>query len=511
MWAILPEKEKELYKKSIQAYASLSEAFSQKNEDINCLVPVINSKYQEKQFCSCFNGTVEDIGNTAFDASLVQEINGKTYKFLVGIKTFRFDSFDQKIAQFKKDNRDWESLKHKIKMIANETNDIEEFNRRSGIHYQDLAIRIATLRNQRIDSAISKLRGFKVEDNDQDVESVYHVLMPSNKDIPTINVGETKYEKIDIENIRIIKQKSFKFLFNFEFDDGKHLYKYTDSDSQLSMNFKNDEIVIEKWPVKFRINPGADLINLLESNDTNTPIQKVTESYNWKISVKRYSGFNSFFGLGSKLGNKKRKEKARKFIDGIRNKYDDEFVKKIKRYLDDFCDIGNNSQERKKHRENVRDLARIQSMGVMSEIDFKKLINLMYRPNNEFYIPIPDSKNFHINHPNFFGENKVKFKKDGKKLDFAPKDRSFNLIFEPSGNVIKSYITQDLGKAIESVDMQSILGKWILEDVLQVKDYQPVTQNDLDNMNINAMRLYKIKGEPSSNVHLEFVWVNEDE
>lgn len=334
--------------------------------------------------------------------------------------------------------------------------------------------------------------------------------MPQNAGSPVIKVGEEKYEKIDIDNIKIINHKNLNHIYNFEFTDGKHIYRYTDSDSQLLMNFRNEEIVIEQWSVKYRKDPTSDLINIYELIEDNATTRDVIESYTWRISVKRYSGFNSFYGLGSKLGNKKRKKKAIEYIDEIKHKYNDLFVKKISKNLLDFCEEGNNSNERKRHREEIRDLIRIESLGIMEENDFKKLMNLMYRPNNEFYIPIPNSKNFHLNHPNFFGENKVKFKKDGKKLDLSPEERSFNLIFEPSRNTIKSYITQDLGKAIESLNKQSILGKWILEDVLQVKDYQPVTQQDLDNLNINAIRLYKIKNESSNNVHLEFVWEDDE-
>lgn len=68
-----------------------------------------------------------------------------------------------------------------------------------------LAKRIAKIRNARIDSSRANIRGFMVEIDDSHVHSVYHVLMPSSKNEEAkIFVGETAYDKIDIENLTII-------------------------------------------------------------------------------------------------------------------------------------------------------------------------------------------------------------------------------------------------------------------------------------------------------------------
>lgn len=51
MWKDLPENEKEEYKRMILAFASLTELFSQKNEENDEIpAPIINSKYQETIF-----------------------------------------------------------------------------------------------------------------------------------------------------------------------------------------------------------------------------------------------------------------------------------------------------------------------------------------------------------------------------------------------------------------------------------------------------------------------------
>ena len=92
MWEILNHEHKKRYKTFITNFASLSEAFSQKNEltsseDSNqeIVSPIINSKFQETVFQKAFNAVGEDIANTSFDASLIIDENNK---YLVGIKSF---------------------------------------------------------------------------------------------------------------------------------------------------------------------------------------------------------------------------------------------------------------------------------------------------------------------------------------------------------------------------------------------------------------------------------------
>ena len=68
MWNQLPEKQKQKYRHLILGYASLTPAFAQKNDDERTLTPVINSKFQETSFKDAFFATIEDIGNTSYDA-----------------------------------------------------------------------------------------------------------------------------------------------------------------------------------------------------------------------------------------------------------------------------------------------------------------------------------------------------------------------------------------------------------------------------------------------------------
>lgn len=133
---------------------------------------------------------------------------------------------------------------------------------------------------------------------------------------------------------------------------------------------------------------------------------------------------------------------------------------------------------------------------------------LIYRPKDELYIPIPNAREFHAGHPDFFGPGIGTFKEQSNKLALEKSQCEFNLVFEPSGDCIRSFITQDNGKAIESVEKQSYLGEWILRGVFQLDEFEPLTAERLREIGINGIRLYKM--EDNSDVHLQFIWIDED-
>lgn len=124
MWQNLSKNQKDEYKRLILAFSSLTEMFIQKSIDDNTLpTPIINSKFQETIFQKVFKATAEDIGNTSYDVSLVLDNNKK---YLIGIKTFGFDTQDQKIAQFKAKNNEWSNLVNEIKSSAKNIKDKNE-------------------------------------------------------------------------------------------------------------------------------------------------------------------------------------------------------------------------------------------------------------------------------------------------------------------------------------------------------------------------------------------------
>ncbi|MBK5898553.1 NgoFVII family restriction endonuclease [Catonella massiliensis] len=530
MWNDLPSVQKDAYKRLILAFASLTEMFAQKSSenDNTELVPIINSKFQETAFQKSFKAYAEDIGNTSYDVSL--EHNG--VKYLVGIKTFGIASGDQKVAQFKAKHDDWAEIIDEIKTNANGVTDKQVINSLNKDLYLKLAKGIAELRNARIESSCANTRGFKVEAGDEDLCSVYHVLMPSSKNEKAkIYVGETSYDKIDIEKLSIIGCTSPNNPTNFLFSDGNHVYKYTSADSQLHMNFKNKDIVCDEWDVKYADDAHdifekiADMVYPRQSgakvneedndsiNAENYSDRIVEETYCWTIwnknkEVEMFSGFNSFFGTGSKIGKEQRKQRIDKICDENIEQVDNKLLNKLKAGMSEYLLDSATSSDEKEQKVVLRSyLSELLTKSGTPELK-RHAYKLLYRPMDEMYIPIPDSAKFHKEHPDFFGPGFGRLKTGTNKLELPKEKRRFNLVFEPSGDVLPAYITQDNGKAIESVEKQSYLGEWILRGIFQLKEYEPLTSKRLIELNINGLRFTKYKG--SNDIHVEFIWIDED-
>ena len=93
------------------------------------------------------------------------------------------------------------------------------------------------------------------------------------------------------------------------------------------------------------------------------------------------------------------------------------------------------------------------------------------RDVNEVYIPIPLA--LHKSYPDFF----------------PSRDTSFNLKL-PNGKIISAKVCQDGGKALMS-NPNVDLGKWILRDVLKLKEGELLTLDFLDRMGFNSVTIYK--------------------
>jgi len=172
--------------------------------------------------------------------------------------TVYFESGDQKIAQFKKDSQSWTDLLGDIKFHAEISADKEAADKENYQRYEELARKIATLRNQRIESSKAQIKGFNSDS--VNVEAVYHVLMPTPKgENPKIFVGETSYLPVDIDNLVIEGSTTKNNPTNFRFTDGQHHYKYTAADSQLHMTFNNKDIVVDTWDVHYIEDPFFSL------------------------------------------------------------------------------------------------------------------------------------------------------------------------------------------------------------------------------------------------------------
>lgn len=530
MWESLPQTGKNEYKRLILAFSSLTDMFAQKASDSDQNVaPIINSKFQETAFQRAFHAAAEDIGNTSYDVSVEHE--GK--KYLVGIKTFGIASGDQKVAQFKAKHDEWAEIIDRIKNNSGDASSKEEIDSLNEELYLELATRIAKIRNERIDSSYANIRGFRIDINDSDVHSVYHVLMPSDKndESPKIFVGETSYDKIDMDNIQVLGCTGKNNPTNFFFTDGNHTYKYTSADSQLHMNFTNRDIVCDEWDVKYAedaysiFEKIADMVypELKEESvdETSKPFdfrvnlvqpKKIEESVCWTIwnkdgDTELYSGFNSFYGTGSKMGKDQRIQRINRIYDSYVDQVDIGKLKEVKEGLTTFLLEPATSSSEKAMKTRLRNYI-VGIAKATENIDLKNdVTKMLYRPMDEMYIPIPDSAQFHRNHPNFFGPGFGELIPGTSKLKLPKEQRVFNLIFDPSGDVMPAYITQDFGKAIESAEKQSYLGEWILRGVFQLGEYEPLTSKRLEELNINGLRFSKY--HDSNDVHLEFMWIDE--
>ncbi len=516
MWKDLPVNERDEYIKLIRSFASLTKAFTQKAGDDDDVAPVINSKYQESVFQRAFHASAEDIGNTSYDCAIkLTGKGGNVYKYLVGIKTFGVNSGFQKVAQFKKDMKDCEDLFHDIfknsKNADGKTKDKNEIDKENNDFYLKLAKYISTLRNKRIASSKANIQGFHIDKNEDHVESVYHVLMPSKKGTdPKIYVGETSYDPIDIDHIQVLGCTNANNPANFDFTDQLHTYRFTYADSQLLMSFSNDDIIVDSIDVKYLDDP----YEFFHTADHEIYRPHMIKSYSWKISnkkgeVEKYSGFNSQFGLGSKLGLNAREKAVEKYIHKIEDFTNEKTLADLKEKVHTYVTSQPHSKEDKDTKDQLRADILTLAKSTENEAVIKETRKMVYRPFNEMYIPIKNSRKLHEDDPNFFGDHIGEFKGNTSKLLHPKEERQFNLVFEPSGTSIRSFITQDNGKGIESCEHQDVLGNWILTEVFQLKPDERLTTEKLNEVGKNGIRLYRT--DEDDNVHLEFIWIDDDQ
>lgn len=532
MWDVLPEGQKDDYRKVMCRFASFTELFAQKSHSGTALTPYISPKLQETMFQKIFGAIAEDINNTSFDASLKVDVGDDERKYLIGIKTFGFDSGYQKIAQFKGNINEWSELIGRIESNAKDPNgkprDKQTIDRCNHETYKELAFRIADLRNKRIRSSLANIRGFDAEEDDSIIRK-YHVLMPAVSDEePIIYVGELNYDVIDMENITIKGCTGSQRPANFVFEDGRHTYRYTSADSQLLMDFDNRNIVVDSWVVKYLEDAYETFMSMGEGHAGSVPGEYpmspegatpasaapkqpiITESYQWKITnddgeVERFSGFNNFYGTGSKIPINQRKKRIQSLEDDYKERIESDVLNGtiygLRKYLLKEYGVGIDEKLR------IRDKLTKSVKDTGNEDFISEVMGMLYRPFDEMYIPIKRSREFHAEHPDFFGPNACKMIPNTSKLAKSKEERTFNLVFEPSGASMEAFITQDYGKGIQSIGKQSILGNWIRTGIFQLEEYQPLTAERLNELEINGIRLYKTEG--SDDVHLEFIWIDD--
>ncbi len=94
------------------------------------------------------------------------------------------------------------------------------------------------------------------------------------------------------------------------------------------------------------------------------------------------------------------------------------------------------------------------------------------RDPNEIYIPIPSW--IHAKFPNFF----------------PPRDEAFELTL-PDRTTMSAKVCQDNSKALMS-NPNSALGKWLLHDVMNVKERELLTYDKLQTIGLDTVVIYKI-------------------
>lgn len=118
------------------------------------------------------------------------------------------------------------------------------------------------------------------------------------------------------------------------------------------------------------------------------------------------------------------------------------------------------------------------------------------RPNAEVYIPIP--RDYWKKHPDWFD-------KDFDFLNYK-KNSSFSFSLHlPDGNVYNSIITQSNYKSLQT-DPQNALGKWLLYDVLGIKDdgTEIVNMETLEKAGYDSVKLWHKNPDDKKNVWIDF-------
>lgn len=489
VWSNLDPQQREDYTTAIKAIAMLAPLFRQKaraDEKDKNKAAYIPSKFQETVFAEFFKGTVVDRGNQPYDVMLPSTLPNKND--LVGIKTFMFDSNSmQKVMQFKS--------------IATSENWAGEYLEKGD--YVGLAKRVSTIRNNRLKSAQAQLAGAGKVAEEVFGNIYYHFLSPSKDGV--VHVGETDYSYTDIEAISVNLAKASAS--SFTFTDGKHFYKYTPADSTLYMKFEHNKSKAEDGDIvdQFTTEPSAKPFELLlallgtkakettAKSDTIAHPQDTTPADAGSVEGlkpdKLESETNKLFELDKSLEEASREE-----------------LEPSKTCV--VFPIFNLSrrggvlpgQVPPKSGFNVR-LGAPKNKGSDTR-----------RPKHEMYLPVPQSKAFHAEYPGFFGVRDGSpistINEDGSYLHKRNRDRSFKLTLIPSGVTLTAYLTGDNLKQIMSIDRQTDLGPWILEDVFQLADYELLDRKKLDELNLDCVRYTRLGNR---HVGVEFIKATDED
>jgi hypothetical protein len=228
---------KEYYEKMLKAAGSLSHLFSESAE------PYLGYRLVENLFCRAFGADNLSRSDTSIDAS--KESVG------IGIKTFIYRNGRgfEKIAEF---NRELDLFK--------------------GLEVEEKIIKVAELRNERVDFA---RRTYNL------TNLMYHCVA---RDSGRIIIYETPMPTININNISGVEMNRN----TIKFFDGMNHYGFNISKSTLYKQFYADSPLMD-FPVKIIDNPFDVLEKLFQESITDlvfTPIQQLPNIFLPLYSVK---------------------------------------------------------------------------------------------------------------------------------------------------------------------------------------------------------------------------------
>ncbi|MCK5823545.1 MAG: hypothetical protein KAG95_06050 [Bacteroidales bacterium] len=219
------------YLKLLSSVSKLSSLFSESS------IPFINYRVAENIFCRSFEADNLSRSDTAFDAN---------YNTIgVGLKTFTLpgNNSREKIAEFNQ-------LSCELRKYEN----------------IELALKLAEFRNERIELA---RRLYNID------KSIYHIVARKENEL---NLFETDYNKINLQNIKIEKETKASILFH----DGINQYSYNYSKSTLFRLFETPANTY-KLPVDIIDDPYTLLLELFKKKEFELAKDRLIKGINYVV------------------------------------------------------------------------------------------------------------------------------------------------------------------------------------------------------------------------------------
>jgi len=279
----------------------------------------------------------------------------------------------------------------------------------------------------------------------QEGNSIYHYV---TRDANSLSLHECPYMPSNTDKLRVVK-KSLKSS-SIQWKDGRKKYKFTFGDCQIWQHFDPEGLdtkMLEQFAVRILEDPFPILLSDLSKMNLGTPDDErpIEEAYLPLYSyrtkkVEQKSGLNAWNAAPKAKGS------------------------------------------------NVP------------------------RPLNEIYIAVPIA--FHESHPDFFVRDiSVAIEKKKRAGRDSPEREIPFRIHLPNGKSFPGRLTQDGFKAFQSGSRterdengklygQDALGQWLLVDVLNLRERQPVTRKWLWEKGTDAIRLWRYADDYQS-FHLE--------